>query len=110
MSTDATLLSTNGGEIYRINGTIHLGRPGRVIIPQIPDELIAKPTLVWLLRNSAAAEQRVEASYLTGGVTWKADYVFTLNAKDDLGELYHSRWLAELAPKFPPQPFRARTR
>jgi len=87
VSTDATLLSTNGGEIYRINGTIHLGRPGRVIIPEIPEELIAKPTLVWLLRNNAAAEQRVEASYLTGGVTWKADYVFTLNAKDDRGDL-----------------------
>jgi hypothetical protein len=87
VSTDATLLSTNGGEIYRINGTIHLGRPGRVIIPHIPEELIAKPTLVWLLRNSAPAEQRVEASYLTGGVTWKADYVFTLNARDDRGDL-----------------------
>lgn len=88
---EATLLSTNGGPIYQINGSIHLGHPGRVILPDIPDNLIAKPTLVWLLQNRAARSQTVEASYLTGGISWKADYVFVLNAKDNGGDL--SGWV-----------------
>lgn len=88
---EATLLSNNGGPVYQIDGAIHLGHHGRVILPEIPDNLIAKPTLVWLLQNRAARPQKVEASYLTGGISWKADYVFVLNPKDDRGDL--SGWV-----------------
>jgi hypothetical protein len=88
---DAVLLSNNNGPIYQINGQIHLGHPGRVILPDIPENLIPKPTLVWLLQNRAGRPQRVEVSYLTGGITWKADYVVVLNAKDTGGDL--SGWV-----------------
>ncbi len=88
---DAELLSNNNGPIYRINGQIHLGHHGRVILPDIPGNLIPKPTLVWLLQNRSGRPQRVEASYLTGGITWKADYVVVLNAKDNGGDL--SGWV-----------------
>ncbi len=83
---EATLLTTNG-PIYEINGQIHLGHHGRLILPSLPENLVAQPTLVWLLRNRAATPQRVEASYLTGGVTWKADYVMVLNPADDRSDL-----------------------
>src|SRR5947209_1753878 len=75
---DATLLSTNG-PVYEINGQIHMGHYGQVVLPALPENLVSKPTLVWLLRNARAAAQRVEASYLTGGITWKADYVMVFN-------------------------------
>ncbi|MBI2091352.1 MAG: hypothetical protein HYT78_21870 [Deltaproteobacteria bacterium] len=75
---EATLLSTTGGPIYEVDGTIHLGHPGRVILPEIPENLIAKPTLVWLLQNRLSRGQTIEASYLTGGMSWRADYVFVL--------------------------------
>jgi hypothetical protein len=88
---DALLLSNNNGPVYEINGQIHLGHPGRVILPDIPENLISKPTLVWLLQNASAQPQRVEVSYLTGGITWKADYVVVLNAKDTGGDL--SGWV-----------------
>ncbi len=88
---EATLLSNNSGPIYKINGQIHLSHPGRVILPDLPDNLIPKPTLVWLLQNKTGRPQRVEASYLTGGITWKADYVVVLNAKDTGGDL--SGWV-----------------
>ena len=52
---------------FEINGQIHLGHYGRVVLPALPDNLVSKPTLVWLLRSQAARPQRVEASYLTGG-------------------------------------------
>jgi hypothetical protein len=78
---EARLLSTRG-PIYEINGRIHLGSPGRLVLPSLPENLVARPTLVWLLRNRTTDPQRVEASYLTGGITWKADYVLVLDAAD----------------------------
>jgi hypothetical protein len=57
------------------------------VLPALPENLVAQPTLVWLLRNRAARLQRVEASYLTGGLTWKADYVLVLNAADTASDL-----------------------
>jgi hypothetical protein len=83
---EATLLST-AGPVFEINGQIHLGQPGHLVLPALPDNLVSKPTLVWLLRNQATAPQRVEASYLTGGITWKADYVMVVNAADTKSDL-----------------------
>src|SRR2546421_6393977 len=83
---EATLLSTNG-PIFEINGQIHMGQYGRLVLPATPENLVARPTLVWLLRNQTARPQRVEASYLTCGITWKADYVMVLNAADTLSHL-----------------------
>src|SRR5881409_2459991 len=83
---EATLLSTDG-PVYEINGQIHLGHYGRLVLPSLPENLVSKPTLVWLLRNQTARPQRVEASYLTGGITWKADYVMVLDAADRLADL-----------------------
>jgi len=84
---EALLLSVNGGPIYQVNGAIYLNYPGRVILPSIPENLIARPTLVWRLKNSIAGSQMIEATYLTKGINWRADYVLTLNAKDDQGDL-----------------------
>ena len=53
--------------VFEIHGQIHLGQPGQLVLPALPDNLVSKPTLVWLLRNQAATVQRVEASYLTRG-------------------------------------------
>src|SRR5216683_3199749 len=83
---EATLLSTNG-PVFEINGQIHMGHYGRLVLPSLPENLVAKPTLVWLLRNQTARPQRIEASYLTSGITWKADYVVVLNAADTLSDL-----------------------
>jgi hypothetical protein len=78
---EATLLSTQG-PVFEINGQIHLGHHGRLVLPALPDNLVSRPTLVWLLRNRTSTPQRVEASYLTGGITWRADYVMVLDAAD----------------------------
>jgi hypothetical protein len=83
---DAKLLST-AGPVYEINGQSHLGHNGRLVLPTLPENLVAKPTLVWLLRNQIAATQKIEASYLTGGITWKADYVMVVNAADTRSDL-----------------------
>ena len=83
---EAKLLST-AGPVFEINGQIHLGHYGRLVLPALPENLVSKPTLVWLLRNAVAGPQRVEASYLTGGINWKADYVMVLDAIDRKADL-----------------------
>jgi hypothetical protein len=87
----ATLLSNNGGPIFRIGDEITFGHPGRIIFPGVPENLISKPTLVWLIRNSLSSAQNIEASYLTNGINWRADYVVTLNDADDSADL--SGWV-----------------
>jgi hypothetical protein len=84
----ATLLSNNdSGPVYKIGNEITYGYPGRVIFPQLPESLIASPTLVWLLENDREKPHTVEAAYLTNGITWRADYVMTLNERDDTADL-----------------------
>jgi len=83
----ATLLSNNGGPVYRIGDEITFGHPGRLIFPGVPEDLIARPTLVWLLEGDGVEKRTIEASYLTGGISWRADYVVTLSEKDDRANL-----------------------
>ena len=79
---EAEVLSVNGGPILRIGDEITYNVPGRLSFPEVPEDLIASPSLVWLL-DSRAERQRVEASYLTGGLNWKSDYVMVLDEDDD---------------------------
>ncbi len=79
----ATVLATNGGVVLRFADRIETGVPGRLAFPGVPETLRDRPTLVMLLANAAAGAQSLELSYLTGGLSWRADYVAELNARDD---------------------------
>jgi len=82
----ADVLSVESGPVLRIDGEIVTGFGGRFVFPDLPPNLVAKPTLVWLL-GSNVAEQRVEVSYLTENLSWRADYVLVLDAADATGDL-----------------------
>jgi len=81
-TTKAVLLATSNGPVYKVGDRIVLGQPGRVVLPDLPADLVARPTLVWTLRATKPGKQDVEASYLTDGMTWSADYVAVANAGD----------------------------
>ena len=83
----ATLLSNNGQPIFKIGDEITFGHPGRIVFPGVPENLNAKPTLVWMLDNDLPSTQKIEATYLTNGINWHSDYVVTLNDKDDKADL-----------------------
>ncbi|NUM55604.1 MAG: DUF4139 domain-containing protein [Candidatus Hydrogenedentes bacterium] len=80
-TVEAELLSMNEGPVYKVGNEIFLGHPGNVVLPEIPENLIAKPSLIWTLNNTAG-DQTLEVTYLTNGVSWSADYVITL-AKEE---------------------------
>ncbi len=50
--------------------------------PKLPEGLITKPTLVWLLSVTKPGRHLTKLTYLTDGVNWKADYVMVV-AEDD---------------------------
>jgi hypothetical protein len=85
----ATLLANNGGQVWRINGQIVINPTNiaEMRFPDLPKNLVATPTLVWDLENHERAAQTIEASYLTGGMNWRADYVLVVNADDTMGDL-----------------------
>ena len=87
----AQVLAANGGVVLRIGNRIETGIPGRLVYPDVPANLRDRPTLVVQLSNATAGSRQVELSYLTGGLSWKADYVAELNAADDRLDL--SGWV-----------------
>ena len=79
----ATVLATSGGTVLQFADRIETGVPGRLAFTGVPENLRDKPTLVVSLVNTVAGEQNLELSYLTGGMSWRADYVAELNEGDD---------------------------
>jgi hypothetical protein len=83
----ATVLSANAGVVLKIGDRIETGLPGRIVYDGVPANLRDRPTLVSELQSTRAGSQTVELSYLSGGLSWKADYVAELNAGDSALDL-----------------------
>ncbi|MDR3672130.1 MAG: DUF4139 domain-containing protein [Holophaga sp.] len=75
---EAVVLATNNGVVLRFPDRIETASPGRIVFPDVPDTLRAHPTLVLNLHSPKEKAQKLELSYLTGGLTWHADYVANL--------------------------------
>ena len=83
-NVEGTLLSNNAGTVWNIGGKIVINPPySRLVFPSVPDNLIAKPTLVWRIDAPNAGRRRIETSYITGGMKWNADYVLSLDANEE---------------------------
>ncbi|NOX17042.1 MAG: DUF4139 domain-containing protein [Chlorobi bacterium] len=84
---EGKLISANGGQIVIQNKTggllmIPNFNEYRINVAALPEGLITKPTLVWMVNSKTNKKQDVEISYQTGGMNWHAEYVAVLN-KDD---------------------------
>jgi hypothetical protein len=96
-SEQALVMSVNNGVVLKIGNRIETGQffanegNRRIVFDDIPSTLRDRPTLVTQINNKVGAEQNVELSYLTGGLSWKADYVAELNPNEDRIDL--SGWV-----------------
>jgi len=79
---EAILLNKN---VYKIGEEVYIGKPNKVILPEPPQDLILKPTLVWLLENKEE-EHLIKVSYVTSGIRWSADYILVLNKNREEGD------------------------
>jgi hypothetical protein len=73
---------STGGMIAEIDGKIEINPAGQLLLPSLPEGLILRPQLEWLVRNSREGQQKAEISYLARQLSWSCDYVALLN-KDD---------------------------
>ncbi|MHA7818647.1 MAG: DUF4139 domain-containing protein [Erythrobacter sp.] len=75
----AKVLSTAGGVVIQIGDRIEVlrddGLPVRVIFDRVPPNLRARPTLSVNLDSSRSGTRPVSLRYLSGGMSWSADYV-----------------------------------
>ena len=75
----ATVLAVNQGVVLRIGDRIEVlredGIPTRVIFDGVPPNLRARPTLSVTVDSERAGRRDLRLSYLTTGLSWKADYV-----------------------------------
>jgi hypothetical protein len=84
---EATVLAANESPVLRYQDRIETALVGHLAYPDVPADLRDQPTLVLHLQAPAAGEGAFELSYLTGGLSWKADYVGDLSADGALMDL-----------------------
>ena len=77
--SDDIILQASDGRVT----VVKLARVREFQFPALPEGLITKPSLLWMLEAGTAGKHDVEVTYLTRGISWSADYVVVLNAKDD---------------------------
>jgi hypothetical protein len=82
------MLREKSGTIRVINNEAILN----LEFPKLPEGLITRPTLVWLLDNKKAGKHQTQVSYLTEGVKWHAEYVAVSLKNDTALEL--SGWVS----------------
>lgn len=66
----------NGGgqPIIEVDGKLMFRLPGEPLFPALPNDSILKPTLNWQLNAAQGGPVEAELSYVTGGMSWHADY------------------------------------
>lgn len=72
----------NGGMIAEVNGKIEINPAGRLVLPSLPEGLILKPQLDWLISNASAGKHKTEISYMAGQLSWDCNYVAVLDKSD----------------------------
>ncbi len=81
-----TLLSGAGDIILQAaDGQVTVVKLDRVqdfSFPALPEGLITRPTLLWLLEADEPGTHDIEVTYLTTGLSWRADYIVLLGEDD----------------------------
>ncbi len=76
-----------GTLIAEINGKIEIDPAGKLILPSLPEGLVLKPQLQWLMKSEKAGAQKIGISYLASQMSWHCDYVALLGEHDDAVDL-----------------------
>jgi len=80
---EAHVLGTAEGPVLRIGDRIETGVPGRIVFDRLPEGVRERPTLLASIESASDGESEIELNYLSGGLSWRADYVAVLNDAAD---------------------------
>ena len=86
---EGRLLSSDGATLVLAGGAPEGGvtvltreKVNDIRFPDLPEGLITRPTLAWLLDAPRGGEREVEVSYLTNGLDWHAEYVALVDPEE----------------------------
>lgn len=88
---DATLLSVDEAPLFFLDGTVYSGPYEAIIYPELPKGLSPRPRLAMNVSNSGPARQELELAYLAREISWRMDYVLTMDKASSSGLL--SGWV-----------------
>src|SRR5438067_3558527 len=86
MAQSATAYQSGGMSqpIIEVDGKLRFTLPGQPLFPPLSDDTILKPTIEWQLQADKAAKLDAELAYISGGMSWEADYNIVAPEKSDL--------------------------
>jgi len=67
--------------LIEVDGVLRFGLPGQPLFPALTADSILKPTLHWLIETNEPGAFEAEVSYVSGGMTWQADYNLVVSDK-----------------------------
>ena len=70
--------------IIEVDGNLRFSLPGEPLFPALGDDTILNPTLTWTINSAEAATFDAEIAYVTGGLSWQADYNIVAADKGDM--------------------------
>lgn len=70
--------------IVEVEGQLQMRLPGLPLFPELGDDSVLQPTLNWKLFADQQADFEAQLSYLTRGLSWKADYNLVLPEQGDV--------------------------
>ncbi|HLZ43202.1 MAG TPA: hypothetical protein VKQ11_19700, partial [Candidatus Sulfotelmatobacter sp.] len=73
--------------VIEVDGQLRFSLPGIPIFPRLTDDSILKPRLEWLISTDKAGKFPAEFSYVTGGMSWQADYNIVAPEKGDVVDI-----------------------
>src|SRR5215472_15823485 len=76
-----------GQPVIQIDGKLFFSLPGEPVFPSLGDDSILKPTFDWRLESSEGGHRMAELSYVSGGMTWHADYNIVSPENSDVAEI-----------------------
>jgi hypothetical protein len=94
--TKGKLISSGGGVaggqlvLQQDDGSLRsilLEQATEIRYPTLPEGLITRPTLHWMVKSDNGGSKETEVAYLTGGLSWQADYVLVLTEKNDQADV-----------------------
>jgi len=73
--------------IIEVDGKLQFSLPGEPLFPALGDDTVLNPTLAWKLNASEAGKFDAELAYVTGALSWHADYNIVAQEKSDIIDL-----------------------
>ena len=76
-----------GQPIIEVDGQLRFSLPGQPLFPALGDDTVLQPTLTWLIQADKPGKFDAELGYITGGMSWHADYNLVAPEKGDTLDL-----------------------